>query len=164
MAQYTINSDHATLIAIDQHARSCNLSALDLSTGEARRTRLSNCPAAAEVAGWAAGWATPPYLFAYESGPCGFALQRELAALGHDCEVIAVTSIARDGKDKLLKDDRRDADRLLAEMTNPASKDRAVRLPGRSSSQRPRAPANQQLDDGILPLHKNLSFPRCGRQ
>ena len=129
MAQYTINSDHATLVAIDQHARSCNLSALDLSTGEARRTRLSNCPAAADMAGWAAVWATPPYLFAYESGPCGFALQRDLAALGHDCEVIAVTSIARDGKDKLLKDDRRDADRLLAEMTNPASKARAVWVP-----------------------------------
>ena len=129
MAQYTINSDHATLIAIDQHARSCNLSALDLSTGEARRTRLANCPSAAEMAEWASRWATEPYLFAYESGPCGFSLQRELAALGHDCEVIAVTSIARDGKDKLLKDDRRDADRLLAEMTNPASKARAVWVP-----------------------------------
>ena len=129
MAQYTINSDHATLIAIDQHARSCNLSALDLSTGEARRTRLANCPAAVEMAEWASGWATEPYLFAYESGPCGFSLQREFVALGHDCDVIAVTSIARDGKDKLLKDDRRDADRLLAEMTNPASKARAVWVP-----------------------------------
>ena len=56
MAQYTINSDHATLLAIDQHARSCNLSALDLSTGEARRTRLSNCPTAADMAEWAAKW------------------------------------------------------------------------------------------------------------
>ncbi|MBQ3301559.1 MAG: IS110 family transposase [Eggerthellaceae bacterium] len=129
MTQYTINSDHATLIAIDQHARSCSLSALVLSTGEARRTRLSDCPTAAEMVGWAAGWATQPYLFAYESGPCGFSLQRDLTALGHDCEVIAVTSIARDGKDKLLKDDRRDADRLLAEMTNPASKARAVWVP-----------------------------------
>ena len=129
MAQYTINSEHATLIAIDQHARSCNLSALDLSTGEAKRTRLSDCPTAAEMLGWAGRWATPPYLFAYESGPCGFALQRGFAALGHDCDVIAVTSIARDNKDKLLKDDRRDADRLLAEMTNPASKARAVWVP-----------------------------------
>ena len=130
MAQYTINSEHATLVAIDQHARSCSLSALDLSTGEARRTRLTNCPTAAEMVEWASKWATEPYLFAYESGPCGFSLQRELAALGHDCDVIAVTSIARDGKDKLLKDDRRDADRLLAEMTNPASKIRAVWVPG----------------------------------
>ena len=129
MAQYTINSEHATIIAIDQHARSCNLSALDLATGETRKTRLADCPTAAEIAGWADRWATPPYLFAYESGPCGFNLQRELDALGHDCSVIAVTSIARDGKDKLLKDDRRDADRLLAEMTNPASKARAVWVP-----------------------------------
>ena len=42
MAKYTINSDHATLVAIDQHARSCSLSALDLSTGETRRARLSD--------------------------------------------------------------------------------------------------------------------------
>ena len=127
--QGAINPDHATLVAIGQHARPCSLSALDLSTGETRRARLSDCPSAAETAGWAAGWATPPYLFAYESGPCGFSLQRDLSALGRDCEVMAVTSVARDGKDKLLKDDRRDADRLLAEMANPASKARAVWVP-----------------------------------
>lgn len=100
-----------------------------LSTGEARRARLSDCPSAAEIAGWAAGWATPPYLFAYESGLCGSSLQRDLSALGHDCEVIAVTSIARDGRDKLLKEDRREADRLLAVMANRASKAKAVWVP-----------------------------------
>ncbi|WP_283170428.1 IS110 family transposase [Curtanaerobium respiraculi] len=129
MPKYTINAEYATLVAIDQHARSSTLSALDLTTGERRRTRLTGCPSAEQVAAWARGWATAPCRFAYESGPCGFGLLRGLRALGHGCDVIAVASIPRDGKDKLLKDDRRDADRLLSEMANPASKIRSVWVP-----------------------------------
>lgn len=44
----------------------------------------------------------------YEAGPCGFVLQRHLAALGWHCEVVAPSSIPRRSGDR-VKTDRRDA-------------------------------------------------------
>ncbi|MCL2757538.1 MAG: hypothetical protein FWD43_05620, partial [Coriobacteriia bacterium] len=92
--------------------------ALDLNTGEERRKRIVDCPTAGDIVSWAESWAAGPFRFAYESGPCGFQLAREIRALGHDCEIIAVTSIARSEEDKCFKDDSRDAGRLLAELTS----------------------------------------------
>ncbi|WP_302383970.1 IS110 family transposase [uncultured Adlercreutzia sp.] len=133
MGEYTIKSDHASTIAMDQHARSVTLAGADLSTGEFKKGKLVNCPTASDVVSWAAGWATAPMRFVYESGPCGFHLAREIRALGHDCDVIAVTSIPRSADDKRLKDDRRDADGLLDAILSPGSKCRAVFLPSEES-------------------------------
>ena len=94
MPEYTLQSDHASVIAIDQHARSVALCALDLSAGETRTGRLTDCPSAQQVLDWAS-WADEPRRFVYESGPCGFQLARDLLALGQRCDVIAVTSIPR---------------------------------------------------------------------
>jgi hypothetical protein len=47
----------------------------------------------------------------YEAGPCGFVLQRHLAALGWDCEVIAPSSIVKAPGER-VKTDRRDAIKL----------------------------------------------------
>lgn len=44
MPEYTLQSDHASVIAIDQHARSVTLCALDLAAGETRTGRLTDCP------------------------------------------------------------------------------------------------------------------------
>lgn len=129
MQEYTIRSSHASTIAIDQHARSVAMCALDISTGETRSTELAGCPTAGDIVGWAAAWATPPMRFVYESGPCGFQLARDIRALGHDCDMIAVSSIARSVDDKRLKDDRRDAASLLGAVTAPGSKCRAVWVP-----------------------------------
>ena len=78
-------------MALDQHARSVTLAALDLSTGETRSGRLADCPSAGLVVDWAK-WATEPLRFVYESGPCGFQLAREIRAMGIDCDIIAVTN------------------------------------------------------------------------
>ena len=129
MEQYSVRSKHATTIAIDQHARSLTMDGLDLSTGEGKQTRLVNCPSAADVVSWAESWASPPMRFVYESGPCGFQLARDIRELGHDCDVIAITSVPRSAKDKTFKDDRRDAEVLLDAVTAPKSKCRAVWLP-----------------------------------
>jgi len=129
MQEYTIRSAYASTIAIDQHARSVVFAAADLSTGETRTGRLTNCPSACEIVRWASEWATQPMRFVYESGPCGFHLAREIRALGHDCDVIAVTSIPRTVDEKRLKDDRRDAERLLDAVLSPASKCRTVYVP-----------------------------------
>lgn len=49
-----------------------------------------------------------PLHFAYEAGPCGYGVQRQLTRLGHRCDVVAPTLIPRKAGDK-VKTDRRDA-------------------------------------------------------
>lgn len=132
MQEYTLRSEHATTIALDQHARSVTLAALDLATGETRSGRLSDCPTAGAIVEWA-GWATGPLRFVYESGPCGFQLAREIRAMGICCDIIAVTSIPRSTEDKRLKDDRGDARSLLEAVTAPNSKCKRVYIPSEES-------------------------------
>ncbi len=55
-----------------------------------------------------------PILCAYEAGPCGYGLQRELKEQGLACQVIAPSLIPRKPGDR-IKTDRRDA-RKLAEL------------------------------------------------
>jgi transposase len=124
-----MQSKYASYIAIDQHARSVTMRGLDLATGESKTKQLTDCPKAAQVTGWATSWASEPVYFAYESGPCGHQLAREIRALGHDCEMIAVSSIAKSSEDKHTKDDKRDARRLLSEISAPDPAVRAVWMP-----------------------------------
>lgn len=129
MEEYTIRAEHATVIAIDQHARSMTLSGIDLLTGEERSGRLTDCPAALELVDWARAWAHEPLRFVYESGPCGFSLARDLRSLGHDCDIIAVSSIPKSTRSKAFKDDRGDAAALLSAVIAPKSECRAVFVP-----------------------------------
>jgi transposase len=46
--------------------------------------------------------------FCYEAGPCGYGIQRQLTAAGHDCVVVAPSLIPRKPGDR-IKTDRRDA-------------------------------------------------------
>ena len=46
--------------------------------------------------------------FCYEAGPCGYGIQRQLAAAGHGCVVVAPSLIPRRPGDR-IKTDRRDA-------------------------------------------------------
>jgi transposase len=62
----------------------------------------------------------------YEAGPCGFVLQRHLAALGYHCEVVAPSSIPKRSGDR-IKTDRRDA-QMLARLAR-AGELSAVRVP-----------------------------------
>lgn len=128
MPEYTLRSDHASVIAIDQHARSVTLAGTCLPTAEHRTGKLTRCPSAAEIAAWAS-WADGPRLFAYESGPCGFQLARDLRALGEACDVIATSTIPRSPQARAYKDDRGDAESLLEALTSANSKCRAVWVP-----------------------------------
>lgn len=49
--------------------------------------------------------------FVYEAGPCGYEIQRQIATLGHRCEVIAPGLIPQRPGDR-VKTDRRDAEKL----------------------------------------------------
>ena len=113
MSCHINTTDAKTLIAIDQHARSSVLYALNKQTGEVRKKRFTDCPSPENFTTWLDSWAQEPYYFAYESGPCGFYLARYLIKLGHMCDVIAVSSIPRSVKDKVTKDDFVDASCLL---------------------------------------------------
>ena len=74
-------------------------------------------------------------LIAYEAGPCGYRLARELAARGYRCEVIAVAKMPRRPGDR-IKTDRRDALTLARHLRWRAD---AGRDPGRVGRCDPRS-------------------------
>ncbi|HSA82398.1 MAG: IS110 family transposase [Bacteroidota bacterium] len=98
-------------------------------------------------------------LLAYEAGPSGFVLARELAARGWRCEVIAVTKTPRKPGDR-IKTDRRDALALahylragtLTAVTVPDARDEAIRdlSRAREDAVRARLKARQQLKAMLL--------------
>lgn len=98
-------------------------------------------------------------LLAYESGPCGFALSRELAARGYRCEVIAVAKMPRKPGER-VKTDRRDALTLarylrsgdLTPVWIPDERDEAIRdlSRAREDAVAARLKARQQLKALLL--------------
>ena len=86
---------YSTAFGMDVHLRSTTVCALDADTGEAVTRRFPGNP-------WGA----------YESGYLGFAPQRELAGLGVECVVTAVSKIPRSAADSASKNDRNDAARM----------------------------------------------------
>lgn len=119
MPQYTIQTEHTSIFGMDVHARSVVVKGFDWSTGEEKSRRFGDCPSAAEIAEWMRAEFAPTYYAAYESGYTGFQLCRDLRALGIDCDVVAVSTIARSDDDRKRKTDRKDASRLLSEMLSP---------------------------------------------
>lgn len=73
-------------------------------------------------------------LCAYEAGPCGYVLQRQLASAGVACQVVAASLIPRKPGDR-IKTDRRDARKLaellraglLTEVRPPSEAEEALR-------------------------------------
>ena len=119
MPQYTIQTKHTSIFGMDVHARSVTVKGFDWSTGEEKTRKFCDCPSAAEISEWMGANFTPSFYAAYESGYTGFQLCRDLRALGVDCDVVAVSTIARSSDDKKNKTDKRDAGRLLAEILSP---------------------------------------------
>ena len=66
--------------------------------------------------------------FAYESGPCGYGVYREITETGHDCQVVAPSLIPRKPGDRVMTD-RRDAVSLAR--LHRAGELTAVWVPGR---------------------------------
>ena len=113
---------YSTAFGMDVHLRSTTVCALDADTGEAVTRRFPGNPWG-EIAGWMDGFPGPS-LAAYESGYLGFAPQRELAGLGVECVVAAVSKIPRSAAGSASKNDRNDAARMakaiLAHDISPA--------------------------------------------
>ncbi len=98
-------------------------------------------------------------LLAYEAGPCGYALARQLQGHGYRCEVIAVAKTPRKPGER-IKTDRRDALSLarylrageLTPIRIPDARDEAIRDLARSREDavRARLKARQQLKAMLL--------------
>jgi transposase len=94
-----------TSVGLDVHARSIVGCGLDTVTGRAMRRRL--VPSAEAVLDWL-GELAAPVAVAYEAGPTGFGLARQLRAAGVRCVVAAPSKLQRPAADR-VKTDARDA-------------------------------------------------------
>jgi transposase len=113
-----------TLVGLDVHATKIVAAVLDAESGELPWFRVRG--EVAEAAGLCAGLPRPVHA-AYEAGPTGYGLARELARRGVGCVVAAPSKIPRASGDR-VKTDRRDAELLVRLLL--AGKLHAVRVPG----------------------------------
>jgi transposase len=113
-----------SLVGLDVHAAKVVAAVLDVETGEVQWFRLGGD--VCEVAGLCAGLPRPVRA-AYEAGPTGYGLARELERRGVGCVVAAPSKIPRASGDR-VKTDRRDAELLVRLLL--AGKLHAVRVPG----------------------------------
>jgi transposase len=70
--------------------------------------RIANTPVAVERLARKLSHNGVRLRFCYEAGPCGYGIQRQLSALGHECVVVAPSLIPKRAGDR-VKTDRRDA-------------------------------------------------------
>lgn len=106
--------------------------------------------------------------FCYEAGPCGYGIQRQLSAAGHDCVVVAPSLIPRKPGDR-IKTDRRDAANLarlhrageLTPVWVPDPAHEAVRdlVRARQAAVRALRQARQQLSGFLLRQGQHYSRP-----
>jgi transposase len=113
-----------TLVGLDVHAAKIVAAVLDAETGEIAFFAMT--ADIEKTAGFCAGLRRPVRV-AYEAGPTGYELARELAKRRVDCVVAAPSKIPRASGDR-VKTDRRDAELIVRLLL--AGKLHAVRVPG----------------------------------
>lgn len=94
-----------TSVGLDVHARSVAAAAIDGDTGELFQAKLT--PSYEHVRSWLTGL-PGPVAVAYEAGPTGFGLYRDLMAAGIRCEVVAPSKLQKPAGDR-VKTDAKDA-------------------------------------------------------
>jgi transposase len=106
------------------HATKIVAAVLDAETGQLQTFSMSG--ESEKAAGFCAGLLAPVRA-AYEAGPTGYGLARELAKCGVECVVAAPSKTPRASGDR-VKTDRRDAEHVVRLLL--AGKLHAVRVPG----------------------------------
>jgi transposase len=103
-------ADRITYVGLDVHKESIVVAvAAGGLRGEVREYgRIANTSAALTRLLGKLGGAGVRLRFCYEAGPCGYGIQRQLSAQGHECVVVAPSLIPRRAGDR-VKTDRRDA-------------------------------------------------------
>jgi transposase len=113
-----------SLVGLDVHATKIVAAVLDAEAGQLQTFAMSGeTDKAAAFCGALPG----PVRVAYEAGPTGYGLARELAKRGVECVVAAPSKIPRAAGDR-VKTDRRDAEHLVRLLL--AGKLHPVRVPG----------------------------------
>jgi transposase len=113
-----------TLVGLDVHAAKIVAAVLDAETGELQFFAMT--ADIGKTAGFCAGLPRPVRV-AYEAGPTGYGLARELVKRRVECVVAAPSKIPRASGDR-VKTDRRDAELIVRLLL--AGKLHAVRVPG----------------------------------
>ena len=100
---------HITYIGLDVHKETIAVALAADGRGEVcAHGQISNTPAALTRLSSKLSQNGSVLRFCYEAGPCGYGIQRQLTAAGHDCVVVAPSLIPRKPGDR-IKTDRRDA-------------------------------------------------------
>jgi transposase len=94
-----------TSVGLDVHARSVAAAAIDGVTGELVQAKLT--PSYEHIRSWLTGL-PGPIAVAYEAGPTGFGLHRQLSAAGIRCEVVAPSKLQKPSGER-VKTDAKDA-------------------------------------------------------
>src|SRR6516164_11566338 len=105
--------DRITYIGLDVHKDGIVVAVAEGGRrGEVREYgRIANTPAALQRLAGKLGREGAELRFGYEAGPCGYGIQRQLSASGHECIVVAPSLIPKRPGDR-IKTDRRDASSL----------------------------------------------------
>lgn len=102
--------EHITYVGLDVHKATISVAVAEGSKrAEVREYgRICNTPAALKRLSSKLCQPGSVLRFCYEAGPCGYGIQRQLNAAGHECDVVAPSLIPRKPGDR-IKTDRRDA-------------------------------------------------------
>ena len=99
-----------TYVGLDVHKDTIAVAAAEPGKrGEVREYgKIANTPVAVRALIAKLTRGSDTLQFCYEAGPCGYGIQRQLTAAGHECVVVAPSLIPRKPGDR-IKTDRRDA-------------------------------------------------------
>src|SRR5262252_7978666 len=105
-----VMADRITYVGLDVHKEAIVVAVAEGGLrGEVRDYgRISKTPAALQRLVRKLGQEGVRLRFCYEAGPCGYGIQRQLSANGHDCVVVAPSLIPKRAGER-VKTDRRDA-------------------------------------------------------
>jgi transposase len=147
-----------TYVGLDVHAATITIATLEEGQEQPELREIPNEPAAIRKAFQKLGKGQQ-LRCCYEAGPCGYVLQRQLSAMGIDCQVIAPSLIPQKPGDR-VKTDRRDAIKLarllrageLTQITIPSEDQEAVRdlVRAREAARRARTDARHRLTKFLL--------------
>src|ERR1700712_1207793 len=110
MHRRRVVEQHITYVGLDVHKETIAVAAADVGTREGVREygKIANTAASLKLLTTKLGRGGRKLRFCYEAGPCGYGMQRQLSAAGHDCVVVAPSLIPRKPGER-IKTDRRDA-------------------------------------------------------
>ncbi len=150
-----------TYVGLDVHKETIAVALAEAGKrGEVREYgTIANTPAALKALASKLAKSGARLRFCYEAGPCGYGIQRQLSAAGHECVVVAPSLIPRRPGER-IKTDRRDASNLarlhrageLTPVWVPDPSHEAIRdlMRARQAAVRALRQARQQLSGFLL--------------